>query len=87
MTTCSFIVASAAETNATTLLEVEAERQMAENTYIAQPTITSHGVLADCCSDAKSWSVLPFDMDASLEFVDPFHDDWAFWPKQEGPAP
>ena len=94
MTTSSFNqppghpkVASAAETNATALLEVEAERQIAENKYIAQPTITSHGVIADCCSDVISWSALPFDMGSSLEFVDPFHDDWAFWPKQEDPTP
>ncbi len=73
---------SAPETDTTTLLEGEAGAEDEENTCNAQPTIH-----ADYCNDVKSCSALSFEIDSSLEFVDPFHDDWLFWPKQEDPAP
>ena len=49
--------------------------------------LTNKSVGADYYGDVIPWSALPFEIDSSLELVDPFHDDWAFWPKQEDQAP
>ena len=77
VTTSSFDNAQELETEATILLEGIAGVEIEDNNV--QPTMIG----ADYCSEVKSWSALPFEIDSSLEFVDPFHDDWAFWPKQE----